>query len=148
MGKDAVPNQSRSQDVTSTSSKLDDSSPSTSTETNGAREQDQFERGPGLMCGLASGTLTTILFNPYDRALFLSVRDHRPFLSRQNFLTPYQGLWQSIGIRAISGGLWFPLEHFFKAYFKDNLSFLAGSAAGICSSAILNPMTAIKYQTW
>jgi hypothetical protein len=178
------------------------------------------------------------VFNPYDRALFLSMRDHRRFLSWDNFRTPYQGLMQSIAIRAISGGLWFPLEHFFRDWLSgawrgvaccvaccvawrgvawrgvawrgvhvcvrgvrgvvqcgaawQSVAFalsvhvscaagvymnacvgavratvrncvlcfvlfvwppggwtvLAGSAAGILSSAILNPLTAIKYQTW
>ena len=116
----------------------------TSTGTNTATNYE-----PGLLCGLGTGMATTVLFNPYDRALFLSVRDHRRFLSLKNFTSPFQGMMQSIGIRAISGGMWFPLEHYFRQTMGGGqLGFLAGSAAGLCSSAVLNPLTAIKYQTW
>ena len=34
------------------------------------------------------------LFNPWDRALYLSVKHSRPFLSGENFQRPYQGFWQ------------------------------------------------------
>ncbi len=107
-----------------------------------------FSSTPGVICGLISGVVTTAVFNPYDRALFLSIRDRRPFLRLENFRSPYQGFLQSVGIRAFSSGMWYPMEHFFCERFPGHLSFLAGSAAGVCSSAILNPLTAIKYQTW
>ena len=42
-------------------------------------------------------------------ALYLSVRDRRPFLHRQNWVDPYQGFLQTIVHRAVSGGLYFPL---------------------------------------
>ena len=61
-------------------------------------------------CGLGAGVIQAGLFNPYDRALFLSVRDKSPFLHADNFRRPYQGFLQSVGGRAISGGLFFPLE--------------------------------------
>ena len=106
---------------------------------------------PKLLCGLCSGILQTVVFNPFDRALFLAVRDHTPFLSKQNFLTPFQGLSQAILVRALSAGLYFPLEHYFLDLLgrdRNRSHFLAGSGAGVFSSAILNPLTALKYQTW
>jgi hypothetical protein len=66
-----------------------------------------------FICGIAAGVIQAGIFNPYDRALYLSVKDHRPFLRIENWKSPYSGFFQSIGSRALSGGLYFPLEHLF-----------------------------------
>lgn len=53
----------------------------------------------GLICGLFQAGL----FNPWDRALYLSVRDRRHFLHPTNFKNPFHGFWQAIVHRTISG---------------------------------------------
>ncbi|CAB9519358.1 expressed unknown protein [Seminavis robusta] len=113
-----------------------------------------------IACGLASGVMQAGLYSPYDRALYLSMTNRTPFLSMDNFKSPFVGLSQSIGGRALSGGLYFPLEQFFFQQFhpataaagpRDNSkirNFLAGTAAGALNAMILNPLSAIKYKTW
>jgi hypothetical protein len=66
-----------------------------------------------FICGIAAGVIQAGIFNPYDRALYLSVKDHRAFLHIENWKSPYSGFFQSIGSRAVSGGIYFPLEHLF-----------------------------------
>lgn len=92
------------------------------------------------------------LFNPYDRALYLSVKNKRRFLCSKNFQSPYQGFFQSIAARAFSGGLYFPLEHFFRSLVSpdapSSFNFVAGSAAGAANALFLNPASAVKYKTW
>jgi hypothetical protein len=63
-----------------------------------------------VACGLASGAILAGVFNPYDRALYLSVQHKRAFLCPANFANPYQGFAQSIVLRMVSSGLYFPLE--------------------------------------
>jgi hypothetical protein len=58
------------------------------------------------MCGLVAGVAQAGVFNPFDRALYLSVKNHRPFLCYENFAQPYSGFLQSVGGRALSGGLY------------------------------------------
>ena len=58
-----------------------------------------------FLCGLAAGVTQAGALNPYDRALYLSVKNKVPFLSPENFRSPYQGFLQSIGGRALSSGL-------------------------------------------
>jgi Mitochondrial carrier protein len=110
-------------------------------------------------CGLVAGVMQAALFSPYDRALYLSMTNQTPFLTMQNFRNPFVGLSQSIGGRALSGGLYFPLEQFFFQRFnhtnsaetRDNsmlLCFASGTAAGAVNAMILNPLSAIKYKTW
>lgn len=109
-----------------------------------------------LVCGLLAGVAQAGVFNPYDRALYLSIRDDRPFLHRANWHNPYTGFAQAIGGRAINGGLYFPVEHFFLRCLNDTfdresdpkLNFFAGTAAGGFNAVILNPISAVKYKTW
>jgi len=105
-----------------------------------------------FLCGLSVGILQAGFFNPFDRALYLSVKNNVPFLTKQNFAHPYQGFAQSIVGRALSGGLYYPLEHFFMTQIPPNsgpwANFLAGTGAGMTNALMLNPITAIKYKTW
>jgi hypothetical protein len=66
-----------------------------------------------FLCGIAAGVAQAGIFNPWDRALYLSITKQIPFLSRENFRNPYLGFFQSVGHRALSGGLYYPLENFF-----------------------------------
>ena len=67
-----------------------------------------------LSCGILSGLLQAAIFNPWDRALYLSVKHDRKFLHWLNFKNPFAGLMQTITQRALSSGLYFPLEDIFK----------------------------------
>ena len=113
-----------------------------------------------LKCGLVSGLGQAGLFNPWDRALYLSIKHNRPFLSYSNFQHPFQGLMQTITQRAISSGLYFPLEEIFHDLFKSNLetkdtspagrmwlAFLSGTAAGAVNGLVMNPVTAVKVSS-
>lgn len=120
-----------------------------------------------ILCGLAAGVVQASLFSPYDRALYLSMTNKTPFLSVENFTNPFSGLGQSIGGRALSSGLYFPLEQFFfRKFHNDNddggkssssnntsnnnkaRNFAAGTAAGAVNAMVLNPLSAIRYKTW
>ena len=57
--------------------------------------------GTAFSCGLGAGVIQAGLLNPYDRALFLSVKERRPFLHIDNFRRPYQGFLQSVSGRAV-----------------------------------------------
>jgi len=112
-----------------------------------------------FLSGLAAGVAQAGLFNPFDRALYLSVKNQIPFLSQRNFQSPYQGFFQSVGHRALSGGLYYPLEHFFVSMLPPEAAldtgssgalynFAAGTAAGSVNAVICNPISAVKYKTW
>lgn len=111
-------------------------------------------RRVSLLCGLIAGVSQAALFNPYDRALYLSVKHNRPFLSSVNFENGYLGFGQSVAGRAIASGLYYPLEHGFLALIPDDgkphplYVFLAGTSAGGMNAIILNPLSAVKYKTW
>ena len=113
-----------------------------------------------LKCGLFSGVGQAALFNPWDRALYLSVKNNTMFLDRSNFTQPFQGLFQTITQRAISSGLYFPLEEIFRDLLlhsntnitgnsspllgRMGINFLSGNLAGAVNGILMNPVTAIK----
>lgn len=112
-----------------------------------------------FLSGLFAGVAQAGLFNPFDRALYLSVKNNVNFLSKENFVNPYSGFFQSVGHRAASGGLYYPLEQFFLTTMAPSLNesenhnlaaynFLAGTAAGSANAVLVNPMSAVKYKTW
>jgi hypothetical protein len=118
-----------------------------------------------VCCGTLSGIATAGLFNPVDRALYLSVINLKPFLHRDNWLRPFQGASNALLHRTISGGLYFaaydllqspvqqwalrrPLRHDDKTYDVLVTSFVTGTLAGFVNGVILNPIAAVKYAAW
>ncbi|KTD71230.1 hypothetical protein [Legionella tucsonensis] len=109
--------------------------------------------------GLIAGVSNSGFFNPWDRALYLSVKYNRPFLSVQNFKSPYQGFSQAIVQRAFLGSIYYiaqgELKSYLFPYLQHNLGFsqtvaqfYVGMAAGSIGGALTNSISAIKYHTW
>jgi len=107
--------------------------------------------------GFAAGIAVTSLLNPVDRALFLSVSQRRAFLHPSNWRQPFQGLGQSVVSRAVSTGLWFPLERLALNMLQQQrwanstpilAAAAAGQTAGLANAVLLSPLAFVKYQTW
>ena len=117
-----------------------------------------------LVAGFTGGFLQAGIFNPWDRALYLSIKDDRPFLNMKNFQSPWAGVSQTIFQRALSSGMYFPLEEIFadkivgSGLFGTSASQVAGNrtwvalTAGLCAGMtnglVMNPLAAIKYNFW
>lgn len=113
-----------------------------------------------LMSGIISATTTAAIMNPWDRALYLAIKNNDSFYTRTNFLSPWHGLTQNITQRIISSGSYFFLQEELKnkitAYLSPatyekhqgslhiTIGFIAGSITGLIS----NPSTAIRYHSW
>ena len=105
-------------------------------------------------CGLASGLVQAAVFNPWDRALYLSIKDNVPFLRRSNFVAPFTGVFQTLLQRGVAAGLYFPFEEIFMKIFEKKfgksqtnriwLTFLAGNLAGVVNGILVNPIAAVK----
>lgn len=110
-----------------------------------------------FLCGISAGILQAGIFNPFDRALYLSITNDVPFLRHENFRNPYTGFLQSVGHRALSSGLYYPLENFFccsilpssHSHRNEHSSgiiylhpgfanFLAGTLAGAANAMVCN----------
>ena len=110
-----------------------------------------------MLPGLVTGLFQAAVFNPWDRALFLSVVHNRPFLTLDNFRSPFQGVAQTLAHRTISGGLYFVLQDavydslsrtFDSSRTDARVIGLAGLLAGAANGAALNSIAAVKYHGW
>lgn len=110
-------------------------------------------------CGLFTGIFCSGLFNPWDRALYLSVKNNKPFLSIENFIAPYQGFSQAVVQRAFLGSIYYIMQGELKCYMHPYLrqhlgasepiaQFCIGISAGSMSGLLTNSISAIKYHTW
>lgn len=107
-----------------------------------------------LTSGFAAGICVAGVLNPVDRALYLSIAKRRSFLDALNWRHPFLGVWQSLFGRAVSSGLWFPLERLAAQKTKDAelppgvAAAVAGQLAGIANAVVLAPFSFVKFQTW
>ena len=119
---------------------------------------DRLSALPGhLSCGLLTGVVQAILFNPYDRALYLAIEKQRSFLSPLNWRiegkSAMTGVWPSVLQRAVSFGLYFPLEGLGRGLLSPYASAgtvdaCAGLIAGAANGLVTAPINAAKYAVW
>ena len=109
--------------------------------------------------GFFTGMFCSALFNPWDRALYLSVKNNIPFISWNNFTSPYQGFSQAIVQRAFLNSIYFVMQsemkYYMDPYLRNNLGFTEASSqfcigigAGSVSGIFTNGISAVKYHMW
>jgi len=99
-------------------------------------------------CGLASGLGQSTLFNPYDRAMYRSIVEKKPFLDGSNWRgNPFAGVSPSFIQRSVSAGLYFPLEDFFRRTVSTNYA-VDGILVGIIGGVFTTPFNSVKYAMW
>jgi hypothetical protein len=102
----------------------------------------------GFECGLISGLSQTFIFNTYDRALYHSIANHRPFLDPSNWKgNPFRGVSPTFLQRAFSAGLYFPLEDMFRTSISGNYA-AAGVLVGLVGGLFTTPFNSVKYSMW
>lgn len=99
-----------------------------------------------LIAGLGVGLIHAVLYNPYDRALYLSIKNSTKFLDKRNWSHLFQGLNQSLFHRTVSSGLYFSVQSVISGY--TNNSLYIGLTGGIINAVTLNPIAVIKYNCW
>jgi len=99
-----------------------------------------------LIAGLGTGLIHAIVYNPYDRALYLSVKDSRKFLDKNNWTKPFQGLGQSLTHRTLSSGLYFSIQSIISKHTNNPLTI--GLVGGVTNAILLNQISVVKYNCW
>ena len=107
--------------------------------------------GPALI----SGAVQAGALSPIDRALYLSVFHHRPFLSAANFVKPFHGALNAVTYRVTSASLYLGLQDIatlsvglYLVTSDVTQRALVGVFAGTTNGVLLNHLQAIKYQMW
>ena len=109
--------------------------------------------------GIIQGAVIAGTFSPWDRALYLSVKDQKPFFEPSCWRNPYQGFLNGMLQRTLSAGLYFPLFDFYIKPLRELIpgkdgsksiysTVLAGNFAGVTSGVVLNSLCVVKYGNW
>jgi hypothetical protein len=111
-----------------------------------------------VISGFTTGVVCCALFNPWDKALFLSIQSRQPFLSRVHFVAPYQGVSQAIVQRAFLGSIYYISQGQLREHLQPQLrnidtpevltQFITGATAGTVSAILTNPASVVKYHAW
>jgi hypothetical protein len=96
--------------------------------------------------GFITGCISTVLFNPMDRALYLMVKDRKSFFDITVWKHPYLGVTQALYSRIIGYGLYFPFFEFYKN--KTESTFKSGILTGLTTTIFNHPMNVIKMYNW
>lgn len=112
-----------------------------------------------FISGLVAGVSCAAAFNPWDKALYLSLKNRRDFLNKANFLHPYQGAATAISQRAFLGSIYYiaqgELNYNLSPYLHERFALnqlpsqcLVGFLSGAINGLLNNSVSAIKYHTW
>jgi hypothetical protein len=121
----------------------------------GSRER-RIDVRSSLMPALASGAVQAVVFNPYDRALYLRVHHRTLFLDPSNWSHPFQGFGNSALYRTIAGAtylFWQDEATRIILAAKPDIEakrrrFCVGLMAGAMNGLFLNPMQLVKFRMW
>jgi hypothetical protein len=101
-----------------------------------------------LISGILTGIINTIVFNPYDKAMYNMIKNKNSIFSKINWMNPYSGVWYAIVIRIISYGMYYPLIDFCKLIIKNNNPIFIGIINGSLNALLMNPINVAKYSKW
>lgn len=110
--------------------------------------------GKETLAGIGAGLVQTVLFQPYDRALYRYVVKRKPMTNMTNWRNMYQGMNNAVFNRMISYGLYYTMIDEFRNRFQSHgfgevsTTILTGMSVGTSCSILLNPLSAIKYSSW
>jgi hypothetical protein len=96
--------------------------------------------------GILTGVINVAIFNPFDRALYLSTKEHGTILNLQYWKAPYQGVLNGIVQRTLSYGLYYPTIDIVNKKL-DNPIMSMTVTSGIMGF-VTSPLSAIKLTNW
>lgn len=98
-----------------------------------------------IFSGITTGIISSILFNPIDKAIYISTTKNISIFNRQAWHNSYKGTLNTILTRLITSGLYFSII--------DNLSskhsiFETAVITSIVCNTFTNPIQLLKYHSW
>jgi len=98
-----------------------------------------------ITTGLATGILSAIIFNPIDKAIYLSTIKNYKITDKNIWMNLYKNSSISILSKVITSGLYFSYLDYYSSISNSNIqsSFMISS---IC--LISNPLQIIKFKSW
>jgi len=98
-----------------------------------------------VVSGLSTGIMSAIIFNPIDKAIYLSTTKNNKLFNKENWRDLYKGTSYTIITRLITSGLYFSyIDHY--STISNNKIETALMTSILCS--ITNPLQLIKFNSW
>ena len=118
----------------------------------------KYEVSAGTLAGVISGGI----LSPFDKALYFSIKNHRPLFVKANWVKPFHGIGQTLFYRSLSTTCYFPTERLSKHYLleseythesfssltKNRQNLICGIIAGALTATVVNPTQVIRYDSW
>jgi len=107
-----------------------------------------------VVSGTVTGLISTFVFNPVDRALYLHISKRRRLFDPANWRKPMHGVTGSLFQKVISYGYYYSMIDIVGSAVKKNIRneyyhpFATGLVVGTTTSILTNPLNVIRYHQW
>ena len=98
-----------------------------------------------FMSGLLTGITSAIIFNPIDKAIYLSTIQNLKITNPYIWKNCFKGSFITISSRMITSGLYFGYLDYFTNNCSNNLQ---SALLTSVSCSITNPLQLVKYHSW
>lgn len=98
-----------------------------------------------VFSGVVAGVLSAVVFNPLDKAIFISTTKNISFFNRQVWSNCFNGTSNAILSRLVSSGLYFSfIDHFSQSFSPIQTAFTTSFLVNVST----NPVNLVKFHSW
>lgn len=98
-----------------------------------------------VISGVSTGIISAILFNPLDKAIYISTTKNISIFNRNAWHNMYSGVSYTIMTKLITSGLYFAYIDYYSKQYNSNAEIALITT--ICCS-ITNPIQLVKFNSW
>lgn len=98
-----------------------------------------------VISGVSTGIISAILFNPLDKAIYISTTKNISILDRHAWHNMYSGISYTIASKLITSGLYFAYIDYYSKQCNNNAEIAVITT--LCCS-IINPIQLVKFNSW
>lgn len=98
-----------------------------------------------VFSGVITGVISAIVFNPLDKAIFISTTKNISFFNRQVWCNSFNGTSNAILSRLVSNGLYFSfIDHLSQSFSPIQTALTASFLVNVST----NPVNLVKFHSW
>lgn len=95
--------------------------------------------------GIVTGIISSLVFNPIDRALFLRIREQKSFFNRALWTNPYQGVSKAAYSKVVGYGVYFSIYDICRDRHSVFFSSMATALSTTCLTHVFNVHKAYQW---
>lgn len=98
-----------------------------------------------VISGLSTGIISAIIFNPLDKAIYISTTKNISIFNRNAWHNMYSGVSYTVISKLITSGLYFAYIDYYSTQYNSNCKIALITT--LCCS-ITNPIQLVKFNSW